>query len=116
MFKKYTVKVWVPEHELENFSAYNIHCALNNDESGSLTNFGAYVESVTKYDPESEAVHTKIGAIKRIRGLLQCSLKDAKFLADTAETSGHAAWANVTVNCVSVGMNGTSQFTVADHS
>lgn len=55
--------------------------------------------TVRRYDPFGEARTNKIQAIKRVRTLLECSLRDAKFLADTAEVRGSAAWSTVTVEC-----------------
>ena len=67
---------------------------------------------VRKYDPENEVRTTKIRAIRRIRALLLCSLKDAKFLTDVAETRGSSSWSTVTVEC-----NGTQDgFRVIDNS
>jgi hypothetical protein len=39
----------------------------------------------------------KITAIKRVRDVLKCSLRDAKFLIDTADTVGVVRWANITI-------------------
>jgi hypothetical protein len=60
--------------------------------------FGRHVRvQVRKYDPASEERIRKIPAIKRIRNLLVCSLKDAKFLTDVAERIGESNWSTVKV-------------------
>lgn len=69
-----------------------------------------HVGSVVRYDPDNFAALGKIGAIKRIRALLDVPLIDAKFLADTAQSLGTAKWGGVVVNCM-----GGETYTVADN-
>ena len=72
---------------------------------------------VKKYDPANEEVHHKIPAIKRIRTLLQCNLRDAKFLADSAQEKGSVKWAQVEIVCVANATETTSaRFKVIDNS
>jgi ribosomal protein L7/L12 len=63
-----------------------------------------------KVDPENDAKdRSKLGVIKRIRELLNCSLVDAQFLTDTAQTVGYARWGTVRVNAYGAGDSVTYQ-------
>ena len=76
---------------------------------GSSLPFSLYVVGVERYVPPPAGPYRKITAIKELRSLLQCSLADAKFLADTAEKLGEAKWSGVTVT------NSEDNFYIADN-
>ena len=97
--KEFTVRLSAPEWDADKLNTTLVADLLTNHETHDRHGLSwVDVISVNKYDPESNQVLSKIGAIKRIRTIMEgTSLRDAKFLVDTAERLGEAQWSNVTV-------------------
>lgn len=76
------------------------------------------ISTVVKHDPKSAVEHYRIPAVKRVRELLGCSLRDGIFLLDTADEKGVAKWGTVEVIRETKGSSGAygSTFKVIDNS
>ena len=90
-----TVRTYVTDAEYLNSSSVQSRLTDALGYSDVLT-----IESVRAHDPANEVWIGKIQAIRRVRELLSCGLRDAKFLVDSAQNSvdGRCRWANVTIN------------------